>query len=147
MVNYTKISYKNNSEKVVNMTVENKKNDKRKTANRNRKNDIHIFLDEDETKLLDSKCKDIGLNRSNYIRNFIIKGKVVVKHINFIDCYELITQFIKIGCNINQIARNVNQYGTVSKVDVDLLSEQVNILQSIFIDEILEFRSNKISEV
>lgn len=128
------------------MKVKNKENKKRKSPNRKRKNDIHIFLDEDETKLLDAKCNNVGMNRSDYIRNYIINGKVVVKHIDFIDCYELITQFAKIGCNINQIARNVNQYGSVSKFDVDLLSEQVNILQSIFVDEILSFQSKNENE-
>ena len=94
------------------------------TPNRARKNEVKIFLNDDEKTILDLKHKASG-NRSlsSFIRSMIIEGKVFNIDLSFMHEYNV--KLGNISNNINQIARRVNSTGTIYEADVNELKKEI----------------------
>ena len=87
-------------------------------ANRERQNELKIYLSDDEQYILDQKWKASGMkSKSAFIRHLILYG-YVYEHLR-----EYNTTLARIGNNLNQIAKRMNATGNVYKADVNEVKE------------------------
>lgn len=76
-------------------------------ANRERKNELKIYLNDDEKYILDEKVRLSGIkDKSAFLRQLILYG--FVYDIDYSDLWEYNTTLSKIGNNLNQIAKRMN---------------------------------------
>lgn len=110
-----------------------------KPINRVRTKQINVYLFEEELQLLETKSKEAGVSKSEYIRNVIIFGSSQ-RNTNFSEeeAEKLIYEVGKIGNNINQIARYVNMQKSVDGVDMNNLIEEFGELQRLIAEVCLE---------
>ncbi len=93
--------------------------------NRKRKNELKIFLNDDEKYVLETKCKLSGMrNRSAFIRHLILHGYVY--DVDYSELREYNNQLAKIGNNLNQIAKRANTSGEASNQDLKEAKELMN---------------------
>lgn len=97
-----------------------------------RKTEIRVKVTESEWKFAKDKAEYLCMTMSDMIRKFIRDG-VIIKYEPF-DIKELSNEINKIGVNINQIARAVNEKGgNYDKEDMDnIRSEFQNLSELIF---------------
>lgn len=97
--------------------------------NRKRSNQIKIYLNDEEVKLLEKKSIIFGKNKSEFLRHSIIRTDPVELK-NFNENFEkLILQYKAIGNNINQLARAVNQGRVkIESIEFEKLRIEVNNL-------------------
>lgn len=79
---------------------------------------VTLRFNDTEFEIVTGNAKDIGLPLAEYLRRQVMKGKVIAKYEIVADVPELkklITEFGKIGSNLNQIARHFNQGGIHSQ--------------------------------
>ena len=80
--------------------------------------DVHLRMNETEYDLLAERAKANSMTVSDFIRNALVNQKVIIKYEITADVPEikkLISEFGKIGSNLNQIARYFNQGGIHSQ--------------------------------
>ncbi len=86
--------------------------------NRERKNQIKVYLDDAELLILEEKFKASGLrNRSDFLRQLIIFSGVY--QFDYSEISNMNYQLEKIGNNINQIAHRMNSEKHVYRSDVE----------------------------
>ena len=91
-------------------------------ANRERKNELKIFLSDDEQYILEQKVKLSGMrSKSSFLRHQILYGYVY--DIDYSDLREYNTMLSKISNNLNQIAKRMNATGNVYAADVKEVRE------------------------
>ena len=76
--------------------------------------DVHLRMNETEYDLLAERAKANSMTVSDFIRNALVNQKVIIKYEITADVpkiKKLISEFGKIGSNLNQIARYFNQGG------------------------------------
>lgn len=94
---------------------------------------IHLRLTEDEYEELMKKKEAMGFKTySSVIRMFIRYGICI--SVDFDPFYENATQIARVGNNINQIAKAVNESKDITKYQVELLQKHMNKLEQIFND-------------
>ena len=87
-------------------------------ANRERKNELKIFLSDDEQYILEQKVKISGMkSKSSFLRHLILYG--FVYDIDYSSLRDYNTALGKIGGNLNQIAKRMNATENVYKSDVE----------------------------
>ena len=86
------------------------KREKKEKKNRVRKIPFQLYLTEEEKTLLDQKVTELGISRSDFIRDIIVNGEIRGKRfaMDKVDAKKLLAEVGKIGSNINQIAYNTN---------------------------------------
>lgn len=90
---------------------------------------IRVFLSEEELQYARDKAKSCNLTMSEYIRQIIKKG-IVVKLETF-DIKGMSVELNRIGTNINQIAKHVNEKGgDYDKEDMQSLIREFNEMVS-----------------
>ena len=91
-------------------------------TNRERKNELKIFLSDDEQYILEQKVKASGMrSKSSFLRHQILYGYVY--EIDYSDLREYNTTLSKISSNLNQIAKRMNATGNVYAADVKEVRE------------------------
>ena len=91
-------------------------------ANRERKNELKIYLSDDEQYILEQKVKASGMkSKSSFLRHQILYGYVY--DIDYSDLREYNSALGKIGSNLNQIAKRMNATGNVYAADVKEVKE------------------------
>lgn len=93
-------------------------------AERRRGVQLHLYLLEEESTMLDVKSQDAGLSKSEYIRNLIVFGSA--KEMTVFSKEEekkIRTELNRIGANINQIAMRINMNRQGFSEDFRLLNE------------------------
>ncbi len=105
--------------------------------NRNRNVGFHFFLSEQEAEVFERKTKQLGISKSEFIRNCILYGSTVKKTL-FSDerADRIIYEMNRIGNNINQIARFVNKEHSVGSDDYERIRKLVNALNDLLMDEV-----------
>ena len=94
-------------------------------ANRERKNELKIYLSDDEQYILEQKVKASGMkSKSAFLRHQILYG--FVYDIDYSELREYNAALAKIGNNLNQIAKRMNATGNVYAADVKAIYEAVN---------------------
>lgn len=87
-------------------------------ASRERKNELKIYLSDDEQYILEQKVKASGMrSKSSFLRHLILYGYVY--DIDYSDLRDCNAALGKIGGNLNQIAKRMNATGNVYKSDVE----------------------------
>lgn len=96
-----------------------------KISNRARKNELKIFLSDDEKYVLDCKVK-LSKRRSvsDYVRTLIIYGYVYDVDYSYLQKYNETLGRIS-GC-LNQIAKRINGSGDVYEEDIRAVKELMN---------------------
>ncbi len=96
-------------------------------ANRQRDIELKLFLSEDENQILTKKMEQIGTNnKSAYVRKMILDGMIIKTDFKVLK--ELSYEINKIGVNINQITKQVNEMQNISNEDIENIK---SMLQSI----------------
>ena len=91
-------------------------------ANRERKNELKIYLSDDEQCILEQKVKASGMkSKSAFLRHLILYG--FVYDIDYSELREYKAALGKIGGNLNQIAKRMNATGNVYAADVKEVKE------------------------
>ena len=92
---------------------------------RTRKNELKIFLSDDEKFILEEKYKLSGMrSRSTFIRHLILYGYVY--DVDYSDLREYNTLLFKIGNNLNQITKRANTTGHLYDEDIKEVRELMN---------------------
>ena len=87
-------------------------------ANRERKNELKIYLSDDEQYILEQKVKISGMkSKSAFLRRLILYSFVYDIDYSYLRDYN--AALGKIGGNLNQIAKRMNATGNVYKADVE----------------------------
>ena len=87
-------------------------------AKRERKNELKIFLSDDEQYILEQKVKISGMkSKSAFLRRLILYG--FVYDLDYSDLRDYNATLGKISGNLNQIANRMNATGNVYKADVE----------------------------
>ncbi len=91
-------------------------------AERVRKNELKVFLSDDEKYILDEKWKMSEMpSRSAFIRQLIIYGYVY--DVNYEDLKQYNKELNAIGNNVNQIVRLCQKTGNVYAEDISEIKE------------------------
>ena len=86
--------------------------------NRKRNVQIIIRVTEEERALIEEKMRQIPtLNLSAYARKILIDGYIITLYLQ--EVKGRTAQFQKIGVNINQIAKRINETGRIYADDMD----------------------------
>ena len=96
-----------------------------------RSHHITLRLTELEYKIVMEAAKEKNLSRSDYIRQTVLNGSSIVKYEIVADIPELrslVSEFGKIGGNLNQIAKYFNMGGTRSKAMQDEIHDCITQL-------------------
>lgn len=97
---------------------------------RAREKEIRVKLTEAELQYTKDKANSCGLTMSEYIRQIIFKGLVI--KLETFDIKGLSVELNRIGTNINQIARHVNEKGgDYDKQDMDNLISEFKEMQAV----------------
>ena len=97
---------------------------------RAREKEIRVKVTEAELQYAKDKAESCGLTMSEYIRQVIQKGFVV--KLETFDIKGLSVEMNRIGTNINQIAKHVNEKGgDYDKQDMQNLIEEFKELQAV----------------
>lgn len=83
---------------------------------RNRKNNIHVYLSDDEYEVFLDKLQESGLSISNYCRQKLTTGEVVAAPP--IDFRKMIWELKRIGSNLDQVLFRLNSIGVYEKDDL-----------------------------
>ena len=93
-------------------------------ANRARKNELKIYLSDDEQYILEQKVKASGMkSKSAFLLRQILYG--FVYDIDYSELREYNASLAKIGNNLNQIAKRMNATGNVYTADVKQAKELI----------------------
>lgn len=93
-------------------------------ANRKRNHLVHIYISDEERNLMEQKMELAGIKTvSAYIRQQIRYG--FVYEVDYAPIREMNAQLGKIGSNVNQIAKRVNETHRIYAEDVKELKEMM----------------------
>lgn len=96
--------------------------------NRFRTKCLRVKVCDEELEIAKRKAEYCGLTMSDFIRKQIVEG-VIIKYERF-DIKVLANELNKIGVNVNQIARHVNERGgEYDRQDMDNLVEEFKSMQ------------------
>ena len=94
---------------------------------RARNNVLYLRLSDDEMRILNAKAKLAGMrNRSDFLRQLIIEGLVYDVDYSYLREYNY--QLSKIGGNINQIAKRINETRSIFQTDIDEIKKEMEKL-------------------
>ena len=82
----------------------------------------------DELYQLDTKAFELGITRSEYARKLCFEREVIIYDFSGLD--KLSGEIGKIGVNINQIARKLNQGGYLNKENAEFLKSSMELINT-----------------
>lgn len=81
---------------------------------------LHIRVTKKEKELIEQKMAQVNINsREAYLRKMAIDGYIV--KIDIPEIREFITQIRRYGNNLNQMAKQANEYGSIYQADLQTL--------------------------
>lgn len=110
----------------------------RKKKMRRRTRRVEARLSNNEYELLNLKCKEMQITKSDFFR-YALKGFIPDKKLNS-KVLELIFEIKRIGNNINQIAKHANTTGKVNEL---FLLEYINELNNLKVSIVDNLLNNK----
>jgi hypothetical protein len=102
------------------------------TENRKRNIQIKFWVNEDEYKKVIEKVRLSKMQIGRYLRNASLKKEIVIYDLTSI--FELSAQVSKIGNNINQIAKKLNQGGRISGSELSYLYSSLENINNVLMD-------------
>ena len=107
--------------------------------NRKRNVQIIVRVTEDERTLIEEKMKQIPtMNLSAYSRKMLIDGYIIVLDLQEIKTHT--TQLQKIGVNVNQIAKRINETGRIYADDMDEIKRLMDEVWKLERQLLLQFK-------
>ena len=95
--------------------------------NRTRRNELKLFLSNDEQYILEEKWKASGMkSKSAFVRHLILYGYVYDVDYTYLQEYN--THLARINNNLNQIAKRMNTTGNIYEEDVNEIKEMMKKL-------------------
>ncbi len=92
-------------------------------ATRERKHELKVFLSDDEERILEGTMKLMKLpSKSFTIRKLIVESALY--DVDFREFREIGTQLARIGNNINQIAKRINETRSIYQTDIDEIKKE-----------------------
>ena len=99
-------------------------------ANRQRKNQVPLYFSDYEMELLKKNMEKAGIdNRSAYIRKMCLDGVIINTDLKILK--DLSYEINKIGTNINQITKQLNEMQNICKEDVESLKKMLKSINLI----------------
>ena len=93
--------------------------------NLTRKVNLHVFLSDEEAKILDDKFKASGMiSKSDFIRRLILEGFVL--EVDFSEIQRNNFLLSNIANNVNQVAHRCNETRSVYRSDIDELKKEID---------------------
>ncbi|MPN53165.1 hypothetical protein SDC9_200829 [bioreactor metagenome] len=96
---------------------------------------IHVFLSDNEDELLGDKAKYCNLTKSEYVRSMIVNGAIINHSTG--DIPAAISEINRVGNNINQIAKKLNETNSFYRKDFDDLKCQYKTLFEYYIERMI----------
>lgn len=91
-------------------------------ANRARKNELKVYLSDEEQEIINKKIEEVGIkNKSAYVRKMLCDGLIINVDLSIIKDHN--SQISKIGNNLNQITKQLNGLNYISPEDVRRIEE------------------------
>ena len=90
-------------------------------ANRGKRKEV--CFNEKEWELIEKKAAEVKLNTTNYIRRMALNGYIIEYDLNTLN--DFIYELNKIGVNINQIAKRVNETGSIHTGEMEAIQEDM----------------------
>ena len=88
---------------------------------------LHFAVTEEEARIIDEKMKQLEIrNMSAFLRAMVLKGYVL--KLDLPQLREMIRLLGNLTNNVNQIARRVNEHGSIYESEIDEIQEKVNQL-------------------
>ena len=92
-------------------------------ATRERKHELKVFLSDREEQILEQKVKIMKLpSKSFAIRKLIVESNLY--EVDFREFRDIATQLSRIGNNINQIAKRINETRSIYQTDIDEIKKE-----------------------
>ncbi len=92
-------------------------------ATRERKHELKVFLSDDEERILEGTMKLMKLpSKSFTIRKLIVESALY--DVDFREFRDIGTQLARIGNNINQIAKRINETRSIYQTDIDEIKKE-----------------------
>ena len=93
--------------------------------NLTRKVNLHVFLSDEEARILEDKFKASGINsKSDFIRRLILEGFVL--EVDFSEIQRNNFLLSNIANNVNQVAHRCNETRSVYQSDIDELKKEID---------------------
>ena len=88
---------------------------------------LHFAVTEEEARIIDEKMKQLEIrNMSAFLRAMVLNGYVL--KLDLPQLREMIRLLANLTNNVNQIARRVNEHGSIYESEIDEIQEKVNQL-------------------
>lgn len=88
---------------------------------------LHFAVTEEEARIIDEKMKQLEIrNMSAFLRAMVLNGYVL--KLDLPQLREMIRLLGNLTNNVNQIARRVNEHGSIYESEIDEIQEKVNQL-------------------
>lgn len=88
---------------------------------------LHFAVTEEEARIIDKKRKQLEIrNMSAFLRAMVLNGYVL--KLDLPQLREMIRLLANLTNNVNQIARRVNEHGSIYESEIDEIQENVNLL-------------------
>lgn len=88
---------------------------------------LHFAVTEEEANIIDEKMKQLEIrNMSAFLRAMVLNGYVL--KLDLPQLREMIRLLGNLTNNVNQIARRVNEHGSIYESEIDEIQEKVNQL-------------------
>ena len=98
-----------------------------KKENARRSKMLHFAVTEEEARIIDAKMKQLEIhNISAFLRAMVLNGYVL--KLDLPQLREMIRLLGNLTNNVNQIARRVNEHGSIYESEIDEIQEKVNRL-------------------
>lgn len=108
-------------------------------ANRTRKNELKVYLSDEEQEVIDKKIEQSGIkNKSAYVRKMLCDGAIINVDLSIIKEHN--TQISRIGNNLNQITKQLNALNYISQDDVKRVEEMSKEIKKMQREILLNFQ-------
>jgi uncharacterized protein (DUF1778 family) len=99
-----------------------------KMATRKRDKQFSFRVDENEKKFIEDKIALSGKSKTDFFIEMILNGEVIItdEKEKLIAIISLTNEINKIGTNINQVAKHVNQVGSIRMDDYEYLRKRLD---------------------
>lgn len=88
---------------------------------------LHFAVTEEKARIIDEKMKQLEIrNMSAFLRAMVLNGYVL--KLDLPQLREMIRLLGNLTNNVNQIARRVNEHGSIYESEIDEIQENVNLL-------------------
>ncbi|MEM1486396.1 plasmid mobilization relaxosome protein MobC (plasmid) [Oscillospiraceae bacterium PP1C4] len=90
---------------------------------RKRQNQMIFCVDDNEKSLILERINFMKLSQSDYLRQMALNGVVV--NVDYTEVKRMTQEINRVGVNINQIAKRINETNEVYAADVEALKESL----------------------